>query len=121
MARFGDTGPYAPWNVKIIPHSENVREGNRGKKGGFYGKRHTVESRTKMSATRKGKHKGKKNSFYGKRHTLETREKMSKARREYLDQRADKLYRPIIPLSLPRTPTLHAFLPLRSGQGPKRA
>jgi hypothetical protein len=28
MARFGDCGPYAIGNVKIIPQEENVREGN---------------------------------------------------------------------------------------------
>lgn len=26
MARYGDKGPYAPWNVKCITHSENSRE-----------------------------------------------------------------------------------------------
>src|SRR5229473_5180684 len=31
MARFGDKGPYASWNVKIITSSENHREGNMGK------------------------------------------------------------------------------------------
>lgn len=27
MARFGDIGPYAPWNVKIVTCSENISEG----------------------------------------------------------------------------------------------
>jgi hypothetical protein len=31
MARFGDTGPYAVGNVKIILHSDNVVEGQIGK------------------------------------------------------------------------------------------
>ena len=26
MARFDDIGPYAPWNVRIIPAGENIRE-----------------------------------------------------------------------------------------------
>lgn len=29
MARYGDEGPYAAWNVKCILHSENSREQNR--------------------------------------------------------------------------------------------
>ena len=32
MARFGDKGPYAVWNVKIILHSENATEGLIGNK-----------------------------------------------------------------------------------------
>jgi hypothetical protein len=31
MARFGDVGPYAPWNVEIKLHSENVGEGRKGR------------------------------------------------------------------------------------------
>lgn len=31
MARFGDQGPYAVGNVKIILHTENIREAHKGK------------------------------------------------------------------------------------------
>jgi hypothetical protein len=31
MARIGDVGPYAPWNVEIKLHSENTIEGHKGK------------------------------------------------------------------------------------------
>jgi hypothetical protein len=31
MARFGDVGPYAPWNVEIKLHSENTIEAQKGR------------------------------------------------------------------------------------------
>jgi hypothetical protein len=34
MARIGDKGPYASWNVKCILHTENIREGARGQNRG---------------------------------------------------------------------------------------
>lgn len=34
MARYGDKGPYAPWNVKCITMAENSNEALRGKQCG---------------------------------------------------------------------------------------
>jgi hypothetical protein len=51
MARFGDIGPYAPWNVEIKLHSENASEGHKGHK-------HTEETRKKQSEANKGRNKG---------------------------------------------------------------
>lgn len=82
MARFGDKGPYAPWNVKIILSSENVSEGSLGKK-------HSTEARARMSVSKMGNTNmlGKKlsaetrakmsTSHMGKKHSVETRTKMS--------------------------------------------
>lgn len=41
------------------------------------GRKHTEESRKKMSAALKGKYTGEKSSFWGKKHTEEYKEKMS--------------------------------------------
>lgn len=54
MARFGDVGPYAVGNVKIILHSENSKEGNIGKS-----KPKSDATRSKMSAVKKGIRKSK--------------------------------------------------------------
>jgi hypothetical protein len=92
MARFGDKGPYASWNVKIILQSENSSEGNIGKKNmgennPFYGKKHTVETRLRMSAAQRGKklspeHRAKISAaMMGKKHTAEARLRMSAAQR----------------------------------------
>ena len=43
----------------------------------FYGKKHTKESRKKMSEIRMGRFKGAENPFYGKKHTAETKRIMS--------------------------------------------
>lgn len=40
-------------------------------------KKHTPESLAKMSAFQQGKHKGEDNTFYGKKHTMETKQKVS--------------------------------------------
>jgi group I intron endonuclease len=44
----------------------------------FLGKNHTIESRLKMSLSKKGTNLGSDNSFYGKKHTAETRELFKK-------------------------------------------
>lgn len=51
---------------------ERVRE-----KHPMYGRRHTEESKKKMSATKKGTHTGERNAFYGKCHSEETRKKLA--------------------------------------------
>ena len=79
MARFWDTGPYAPWNVKIIKHSENSREGNIGHKRGlgnksWTGKKRTEETKRKISKSLQGHGAGRTLS-------VETRDKIAAARR----------------------------------------
>lgn len=62
-----------------------------GEKNPFYGKKHTQESKKKMSEMKKGKYKGDKNPMFGKKrpdlsernrkgHSLEARKKMSEKR-----------------------------------------
>ena len=63
-----------------------------GKNAPMYGKKHTKETKEKLSKAHKGKQTGKnnpmygmfgeKNPFYGRKHTKETKEKLSKAAKE---------------------------------------
>ena len=52
VARFGDTGPYAVWNVKIILHSDNVSEGQKGKAK-------SEETKQKMRKPKSAQHRAK--------------------------------------------------------------
>lgn len=65
---------------------------NEGEHNSFYGKKHTEETKNRISENKKGKklseetrrkmseaHKGEKNSFYGRRHSEETKKKLSEA------------------------------------------
>lgn len=68
------------WTQKLntkIPHGYNLVDGGDN----TMGYNHTLEARMKMSMTKKelGNMEGVKNHFYGKRHTEETRKKMSDA------------------------------------------
>lgn len=47
---------------------------------GMKGKRHSLETRHKMSEAHKGKRIGEKHPLYGKHHSLETRKKIGKAK-----------------------------------------
>lgn len=51
----------------------------RGPNNPFYGKKHSVSSKKKISDSRKGKYFGENNPFYGKKHSEETRLKNSLA------------------------------------------
>jgi hypothetical protein len=51
MARIGDIGPYAPWNVEIKTVGENHSEGHKGRPK-------SEEARKKMREAGKGKGKG---------------------------------------------------------------
>jgi hypothetical protein len=77
MARYGDIGPYAIGNVKIITQQQNSRDRK--------GYKHSLKARIKMSSS----HKGKTHSFEsrlkiglagkGRVRLQETRDKISKA------------------------------------------
>src|SRR3954471_16218414 len=54
MARFNDVGPYAPWNVKCITSSENIREHMMGETKSL-GCVRTAATRRRMSEAQKGK------------------------------------------------------------------
>jgi len=57
MARFGDVGPYAINNVKIITCEQNASE----QRPTWNGRKHTAESRKKMSMAAMGNTNGKAN------------------------------------------------------------
>lgn len=69
MARFGDKGPYATWNVRICTIRENQNEAHLGRK-------YSKETRIKMSKSRIGN----KNRL-GTKHSQETRHKISIAKK----------------------------------------
>jgi len=67
-------------NRKGWNHSEEsknkIGNASRGDKNPFYGKRHSKETREKISKSLKDKMTGKKNGFYGKKHKQETLERI---------------------------------------------
>lgn len=66
MARFGDKGPYAVGNVKIILHTQNLSESSfEGRSEKARGRKHSLETREKI---RQGR--------IGWKHTPESLEKM---------------------------------------------
>lgn len=63
---------------------------NKGSGNPFYGKKHTDETKEKISNIRK-EYCGDKHPLYGKHHTIESREKMSKTKKE-LGLKGEKCY-----------------------------
>jgi group I intron endonuclease len=57
----------------------NKKKGLLGSKNPFYGKKHSIETKQKISKTQSLKYKGINNPFYGKHHSSETREKLRQA------------------------------------------
>lgn len=53
-----------------------------GENNPFYGKKHTAETRKKISKSREGKYFGENNHFYGKKHTEEAKRIMSQKKKE---------------------------------------
>jgi len=65
-------------------HTEETKQkisaAMKGKNNPFYGKEHTIETKQKMSEAKKGKYDKENNPMYDKKHTIETRERMSQNR-----------------------------------------
>ena len=62
---------------------QKMSENRKGKKNSFYGKKHSEETRKKLSIINKERNNnGKNNSFYGKKHSLESRKIISMKSRE---------------------------------------
>ena len=55
MARIGDTGPYHPDNVRKITCNENHAEAHKNGLGWTVGRKHTDETRARISAGGKGR------------------------------------------------------------------
>jgi hypothetical protein len=73
MARFGDAGPYASWNVKIILHSENIVEKiYKDSQREAIMKSNLSREYKKFSLTKKQREKISK-KLKGKKHTKEHR------------------------------------------------
>ena len=53
---------------------------NKGVNNGMYGKKHSEESKEKMSQSHK-KYRGEKHPFYGRKHLIETKIKISKTKK----------------------------------------
>ena len=79
-----------PCMLKFVTKAEHRRIHNKsrtGKNHPFYGKRHTEESRKKISESLKGENNpmygrtGENNPFYGKTHSKESRKKISEAKK----------------------------------------
>jgi hypothetical protein len=63
-------------SIPAMPGELNPMWGRRGKDSPNYGREVSKETRSKLSVASK-KNRGEKASFYGKKHTLETKQKMS--------------------------------------------
>lgn len=80
MARYGDIGPYAVGNVRIILHADNTREA-------WTGRTHSSETRAKLSSQRRGRplpvsmHEAALRANLGKKRSPEIRAKISAAMR----------------------------------------
>ena len=90
-------------HIGYIPSDETrlkLSEACSGEKNGFYGKKHTDETKTKLSKINKDKiigdetrknmsiaQSGEKNGFYGKKHTEETKRKMAESRRKKKEEK----------------------------------
>jgi hypothetical protein len=72
MCRFGDTGPYAPWNVYCATNGKNLSDAHAGKPK-------SAEQRRKMSEANKGKRHPWASGAKNPMHLPETKAKMSAA------------------------------------------
>jgi hypothetical protein len=74
---YGKRGEECPWyGRKHTEETKNkISKSLTGENHNFYGKRHKEETKQKMSENKKGE----KNSFYGRKHTEESKRKMREA------------------------------------------
>jgi len=72
---------YEVGNNPMFYNLQNSGKGVRliGEKNPMFGKKHSDESKKKISEERKGKSFGEKNPMFGKEHSIETRQKISKS------------------------------------------
>lgn len=78
MARYGDCGPYAVGNVKIITMKANIQEGSRGFGNSGIGRPHDLATRRKISSSNMGRPATR--GTLGFRHTQETKDRISRAK-----------------------------------------
>jgi len=71
----GKNNAYSAESKDKISKSLKIYHANNDHQRGMLGKKHTEETKIKMSESRTGK----SNAFYGKKHTEETKQKISKA------------------------------------------
>lgn len=61
---------------------KRISEAVSGENNPFYGRKHTKQTRNKISKSRMGRFTGAENPFYGRKHTEETRQIMSQKKKE---------------------------------------
>ena len=69
------------------PSEETLRKMSKARQGQtspMKGRRHSLESRKKISDAQKGKRQGQDNPFYGKSHSVDTRRKISKKKQGHI-------------------------------------
>ena len=64
-------------------------EKEKGDRGGFRGKKHSLETRRILSEKRKGRFVGMDNHMFGKKHTNETRQKISQKSKDWHNSNPD--------------------------------
>ena len=70
-------------NLQVMTKSQHSKIESKGDKNGFYGKKHTLESRMKIKEARK-KQVGVNHPFFGKHHSAETKKKISETKRKLI-------------------------------------
>jgi len=65
-------------------HKRKIGDAVRADKNGFYGKKHTLETKALISKTLEGKNFGNDNHFFGKKHTVATKKKIGEANKKYV-------------------------------------
>ena len=80
--RIDNNGDYDPHNFQFITSEDNTSKDTTGSDHHMYGKKASLETRKKMSETRKRMNvRGENHPSYGKRHTEEWKKMMSERRK----------------------------------------